>query len=99
MFQDVKTQNQMSENSRTSGFLNISKCIMPIGTDPKLSNIWPYPLMGKTTIQPRTSPKQRSLLLFLFAPPKSREPRLHEIGYSNKVLELIEHMYSVDHAE
>ena len=43
---------------------------MPIGTDPKLSNIWPYPLMGKTTIQPRTSPKQRSLLLFLFAPPK-----------------------------
>ena len=23
----------------------------------------------------------------------------NEIGYSNKVLELIEHMYSVDHAE
>ena len=42
---------------------------MPIGTDPKLSNIWPYPLMGKTTIQPWTSPKQRSHLLFVLVPP------------------------------
>ncbi len=39
----------------------------------------------------------RGLTHLGIAPPRGDEGRLHEMGYSNKVLELIKHMYSVDH--